>query len=98
MARCYFPEGRDFDLAARLGDRTPRMKMAPRRWVDRTGHVPGDAMPAASQRWVGQRYRCQKCLGIRVERIFKQRYFVRVLNDTAQIHHGDAPAAGPSAD
>src|SRR5712691_7617211 len=71
-----------------------RVEAAPRRWVHRRGHVARQDDPLAFRldRRVGDRYRGEQRLAVRVEGTFVEVDPVRELDDLPEVHHCDAVA------
>jgi hypothetical protein len=82
-------EWRHLDTAARLGQRAARMEMAASGRVDRVGHIPLEHNLRLGAGGVGDGDSCQQRLGVGVTRPRVDLGHGRLLDNPAQIHHGD---------
>src|SRR5215469_2296191 len=93
MPRRDLAQGWGFVAAARHRVRAARVKVAPRRRIDRARHVALQDYPLAGSGAVfWDRYGRQQRLGVGVQRRLEQAGLVSHLDDAAEIHYRDAIA------
>ena len=89
-AVCVAHRVRRFDAAAGAGSRTARVERATRRWIERIGHHQAEPSVRYAEPRLGSEHAVEQGARIGMAGCTEQRGAIGLLDDPAEIHHGDA--------